>query len=105
MDLRIELCPCCVDVGVNSNFALAGYLCYRFRDSSFYFVAKNSKNLGVRCQGIERDVAPIRPKCPHKTVAKSMEFLNCLKCTFLKMKGAQYYFLCLGSNEIARKKL
>ena len=75
-----KLCPCSscwVDPAVkiriffsNSNSPLNEYLCYRFRDSSFYFLPKSSKNLRrVHCQAIERDV-PIRPKCPHKTVAK-----------------------------------
>ena len=79
-----KLCPCCsccccvapaVKIRIflsNSNSPLNEYLCYRFWDSSFYFVPKSRKNLRrVHCQAIERDVA-IRPKCPHKTVAKKV---------------------------------
>ena len=44
----------------------------------FILCPQSSKNLGVLCQAIERDVA-IPPKCPHKNVAKRGEFLDYLR--------------------------
>ena len=63
----------------NSNSPLDEYLCYRFRDSSFYFLPKRSKNLRRVTVRQSKEMCPFGQNVLTKLSQKSTEFLNCLR--------------------------